>query len=618
MRFFPPGSIRGITTLIVLLALLPALGLVAYSGWSSGKDALGDAIKEARATVRDVARQQELLVANTRMLLAILSDLEQVRGGDIPACAALFRSLRFNSPICDDIRLLDPRGRPLVSANPESPPPPPEESARISSVLQKQEFAILPFSPGRINEESGLPVINFLYPVRGNDGRVSAVLMASMIVSIPGMEQALVGNRRITRISLLDAEGRRVLTYPPTAPSSAPGANAPESGAKDRPGKGGPDAEKAVPDVSYPLYLPGSPAPYCTVTAAIDSARLNAQVNGLILRNAALLLFSMAFAALVAAYLCRKTLLAPIGEILHVANQLKEGDLSARIPTAGMPRELGLLAGSFNTMSGSLETRGKELTAARDAATKAGRAKSEFLANMSHEIRTPMNAIRGMTYLVRQTELDARLRDCVDKIRDESSTLLARIDDILDFSKLEAGKMHTERVAFSPRDTVETATRAAADAAAEKGLLFELRFSSDLPALLVGDSAHLGQILAALAGNAVKFTDRGSVTLSCSPLFSGSNRILLEFTVIDTGKGMTREELDRFFPQEEYNAARRAPGPLGLSLAVALRLADLMQAELYAESRPGKGSAVTLHAPFAPFRKRDPNAPEGDPAYQVS
>jgi len=241
-----------------------------------------------------------------------------------------------------------------------------------------------------------------------------------------------------------------------------------------------------------------------------------------------------------------------------------------------------------------------DLLAAKEEAVAATRAKSDFLANMSHEIRTPMNAILGLTHLALKTELTAKQRDYLTKVKIAAQALLGIINDILDFSKIEAGKLEVENTEFRLEQVLEDLSSVVGQKVQDKNLEFLIASANDLPPNLMGDPLRLGQILINLLNNAVKFTDRGEVVVTVAVEEKLAGRLKMRFSVRDTGIGMTPEQAARLFQafSQADSSTTRKYGGTGLGLSISKRLVELMGGEIWAESTYGVGSTFFFTAWF--------------------
>ena len=309
-------------------------------------------------------------------------------------------------------------------------------------------------------------------------------------------------------------------------------------------------------------------------------------------------------------------------EITRLVTHEQRYDLRAPI---GGSAEIGELVSGFNTMldeiqqrdqrllrtrehlEATVETRTAELRAlntdllaARDRAMDASRAKGEFLANMSHELRTPLNGIIGMTELALGHGLEADTRDCLDTVKLSAESLLAILNDVLDFSRIESRKLEFECVPFVLPDVLGEMLKPIAIRADQKGLELILRIEAGVPAGIAGDPGRLQQILTNLVGNAIKFTERGHIILDVREETRTNECTMLHFSVSDTGVGIPRDKhasIFEAFTQADGSTTRRFGGS-GLGLTIAASLVQMMGGRIWVTSEPGLGSAFHFTVPF--------------------
>jgi two-component system sensor histidine kinase/response regulator len=301
--------------------------------------------------------------------------------------------------------------------------------------------------------------------------------------------------------------------------------------------------------------------------------------------------------------------------ILESLLQLMQGNYEHRLPVDDPESVVDAIHLAINMTAEEIQRQRRALDDALARAEAASRAKSEFLANMSHEIRTPMQGVVGMASLLLATKLTPEQRDYAETVIKSSEALLNIIDDILDFSKIEAGKLALGVVDFSLRATIDGVVETLAVKARAKGLDFNCTVRREVPDRLRGDPWRLRQILVNLIGNAIKFTDRGSVEVDVSLDHDRGDLVTLRFAVKDTGIGVSeqsRGELFESFTQLDSSTTRRFGGT-GLGLAIAKRLTEMMGGQIGLESREGHGANFWFTAVLEPGGERSRHRLSGLP-----
>ena len=294
-----------------------------------------------------------------------------------------------------------------------------------------------------------------------------------------------------------------------------------------------------------------------------------------------------------------RQILNPIFALYSTIQQRAGGERTVFAPVL-RDDEIGKVATTLNNMLITQEAAEQALYTKTEEAEQANRMKSEFLANMSHEIRTPMNGVIGMTSLLLESELVLEQRQRVEVIRQSGETLLEIINDILDISKIEAGKMNLEPIPFNLQHALVEMTDMLAPRCQEKGITLLLRYAPGAPEWVMGDSGRIRQILINLVGNAIKFTDTGHVLVNIEAEKTEDNRAVLQFEVVDTGIGIpeaAQVKLFDKFSQADASTTRKYGGT-GLGLAICHRLVEMMGGEINLKSKEGEGSVFYFTLPL--------------------
>ncbi|MBN1609581.1 MAG: response regulator [Polyangiaceae bacterium] len=304
----------------------------------------------------------------------------------------------------------------------------------------------------------------------------------------------------------------------------------------------------------------------------------------------------------------------PLVLLTDAAERVAEGKTGVRVE-AQADGELGVLAGAFNHMQQANEDAMKKLSDAMEAALEASRLKSEFLANMSHEIRTPMNGVIGMIRLILKMPLESKVRRYAETVDASAGALMTIINDVLDFSKMEAGKYSLQSVPFDPGGILQEVAELFSGRACDKGLELAYRRDRDVPQVVTGDPDRYRQILTNLVGNAIKFSERGEVFVELTVDSAEEASYVLRTTVQDTGIGISAEDQTKLFDafsQVDGSMVRRYGGT-GLGLAISKRLTEMMGGKISVSSKPGLGSTFTFTIRVAPSTAPTRATPVGLP-----
>lgn len=425
---------------------------------------------------------------------------------------------------------------------------------------------------------------------------------------------ALAGERSILRASVFDARHRFVASY--TRKDQV----GPAKDSKDQPGT----VEQASGLVVVrPVLLDHELVGYISLEADLSILHERVVVYSSITALFALLSLAIALA------LSRRVqswISAPLLQLEAAARRVSANrDYSVRIENQ-RGDEVGAVMAAFNDMLHEIQIRDKRLSesaenlesevvartralteanarlsVAKDKAEAAAKAKGEFLATMSHEVRTPMNAVIGFTGLLMETKLTAQQRDWVETVRGSGQALLGILNDILDFSRAEAGKLEMEQIPFAPEEVVEDAIELIGERARNRGLHLGFQPTAAVPQMVRGDPGRLRQVLLNLLSNAVKFTEAGEVLVKADVTSTHGDVSIIRFDVIDTGIGIplrAQQSIFEAFTQADSSTTRRFGGT-GLGLAICSRLVNAMGGEIGVSSQPGKGSDFWFTVPLA-------------------
>ncbi|HXH09923.1 MAG TPA: sensor histidine kinase [Alphaproteobacteria bacterium] len=609
MTRLPFASLRLRFWSLVGLALLPALGLMLYTASEQRQRAAIEVQQQALRLARLTADDQERLIESTHLFLAMLAHIPEVRHGKPAACAAALANILTHHPLYANLGRATLDGKLECSARPFDGPVNLSDRPYVRGAIERRDFAVGEFQIGRVTRQA---TINFGYPILDTAGHMQAVVFAAMDLSWLNDRTAEAQLPDGAILLVIDRSGIILARYPnPEVWVGRHGGDDPLFRAMLAQGEG--TAELLGPDGIPRLYAfttLGGAAQAGYVSIGIPTQLAYGPANRTLIRNLAGL-GCAGILALAAAWVGGDVfILRRVQALVQATRRLSAGDLGSR---TGLPHgagELGQLAAAFDEMAEALERHEaqrlrEEQLRRRNAALEEenrrveeiNRLKSEFVSWVSHELRTPLTAIMGYVELLREGQigpLEMRQRELLDLVLHQAEQLFGLIDDLLDMSRIEAGKIALQRSELDPAELIQEVAALLRPQIETKGQRLDLDIPAVLPAIY-GDAKRLAQVFTNLLGNAHKYTPSGgriSVTARCADGW-------LQIAVQDTGIGLSAEDQAHLFTPffRARHPAAQAVGGTGLGLAITRALVELHGGKISVASAPGQGSTFSVALP---------------------
>ena len=617
MRIAIPRSIRiGLTgrlLLLVMLAVVPALVIQAWNEYDQRIAREDDIRQHVVEITKQFGGEIGVLREGARQLLQVLAQLDSVKFHQPDACSALFSHLKSGISNYSLLGAADTTGRVFCASGPTS----------LSRVIDQPFFTRAMAQPELavgnywVDPADGGRMIHFAERFDDGDGHIAGVVFAGLDLDWLADHLKARGLAPTASILIADREGNIIARLPDR--NTYVGQNMRRS--HERIMDGDRSGWEEAPGVDGVMriygYVPAALQPNdFFLSAGQSKAEAFAAIDSATWRGVGLILAGL-LAAIYAAWVGgRKFIRRPIESLLKVTAEWRNGNYDARVRLDDRASEIGRLGLAFDDMADALVARQaaqnraeeelRQLNATLEARIqqrtieleRAVRAKSQFLANMSHEIRTPLHGILATLELVHQTELGPAQQRFLETARRSAEALLNVINEVLDLSKIEAGRIELERSGFDLRTIVEEVTEAFADLAYGKGLELACFVPADLPTALVGDPGRLRQILTNLIGNAIKFTEHGGVGVRAQMIDQSASSASFSFEVTDSGIGIPAEKRGQIFEafaQADSSTTRRYGGT-GLGLTIAKHFCEMMGGTIHVASEPGVGSTFRFTA----------------------